>query len=163
MSTSESLAFRPYAEPDREHVLAICLAAFTPIHAGFEAALGPAIFAAEYGDWRAGYAATLEELARDGGLYVAEEAGAVVGFVHVTVDPGRGMGEIGLNAIDPPHQRRGVGRAMYRFALAELARLGARYATVGTGGDVAHAPARAAYAAVGFDRAIPSIHYFRAL
>jgi ribosomal protein S18 acetylase RimI-like enzyme len=161
--SGEGLAFRRYAAADHDRVLAICVAAFAPIHAGFEAALGPALFAAEFGDWRTGYARTLAELGGGDGLYVAEASGEIAGFVHVAVDAARGMGEIGLNAVDPPRQRRGIGRAMYRFALAELARRGARFATVGTGGDAAHAPARAAYAAVGFDRAIPSVHYFRAL
>ena len=50
---------------------------------------------------------------------------------------------------------------MYLFALDSLKQRGADIAYVGTGADAAHAPARAAYEAIGFDKSIPSIHYFR--
>jgi GNAT superfamily N-acetyltransferase len=158
------LAFRPYAREDREAVLAICLAAFAPIHAGFEAALGPAIYALEFPDWRGDYARKIAawpppEPAR---AYIAEAGGSLVAFVESSVRAG-GLGEIGLNAVAPDWQGRGIGRALYAFALEALRARGAMAATVGTGGDAAHAPARAAYAAVGFDRAIPSLHLYRRL
>ena len=52
---------------------------------------------------------------------------------------------------------------MYAFALENLGARGAEIAYVGTGADAAHAPARAAYEAGGFDQSIPGIHYFRKL
>jgi GNAT superfamily N-acetyltransferase len=158
------LAFRPYAREDRDAVLAICLAAFAPIHAGFEAALGPEIFALEFADWRGDYARLIAawpppEPAR---VHVAQGEGTLVAFVETSLRP-RGLGEIGLNAVDPARQGCGIGRALYAFALDGLRDRGAVAATVGTGGDAAHAPARAAYAAAGFDRAIPSLHLYRRL
>ena len=57
----------------------------------------------------------------------------------------------------------GIGRAMYEFALKNLKERGAEIACVGTGGDAAHAPARRAYQAIGFDKAIPGLHLFKVL
>ena len=62
--------------------------------------------------------------------------------------------------MDGPHF---PGSEMYAFALARLTSRGAEVAYVGTGGDAAHAPARRAYEALGFDRIIPSVHYYREL
>ena len=60
-------------------------------------------------------------------------------------------------------QGRGIGRAMYKFALKDFKQRGAEIACVGTGGDDAHVPARGAYAAVGFDKAIPGMFLFKVL
>lgn len=158
-------AIRAYREADAAAVTALCVRAFAPIHAGFEATLGPEIFAVEYGDWRAGYARQIAGAAAAGPaleMHVAEVAGALAGFVQ-TILRDSGMGEIGLMAVDPAHQRRGVGRALAGFALDRLRARGAVAACVGTGGDAAHGPARALYAAAGFGRAIPSVHLFRRL
>ena len=40
---------------------------------------------------------------------------------------------------------------------------GVRVATVGTGGDAAHAPARRAYEKAGFGPYLPSIYMYKAL
>lgn len=161
-----SRRIRPYEASDHARVLEICIAAFTPIHAGFEAAFGSEIFRRQYGDWRATYAETLRAIGdtdTSTRVHVALEHGTVVGFVFTHIDARTEVGEIGLNAVDPTHQSRGVGKAMYAFALAELKRRGAEVATVATGDDEAHAPARAAYESVGFDRSIPARHYFMRL
>ena len=160
------LRIRPYEAGDYERVLEICIAAFTPIHKGFEAALGHEIFALRLHDWKEQYAKQLSGIDPKNAVTkvsVAEEDDAVVGFMFTIMEAERKTGEIGLNAADPRAQGRGIGKAMYEFALADLKQRGAEVAYVGTGGDAAHAPARAAYEAMGFDRVIPSIHYFRRL
>jgi len=160
------MTIRPYAPADRDAALALCIAAFTPIHEGFRAALGEAIFALHYPDWQGGYARMFDALAEDDGrteAFVAETDGAIAGFVFAILDAATKTGEIGLNAVAPARQRQGIGRLMYDHALARLKQRGAEIAYVGTGGDAAHAPARAAYEALGFDRVIPAVHYYRAL
>jgi hypothetical protein len=102
---------RPYPAEDEARVVSVCVAAFEPIHRGFEAALGPALFALEYSDWRGGYArqiAAVAEAAPALEMHVVEEAGRIVGFVQ-TVLHETGLGEIGLNAVDPVAQGRGSG------------------------------------------------------
>ncbi len=47
--------------------------------------------------------------------------------------------------------------------LARMRELGAEVATVGTGGDPSHAPARRAYAKAGFGPALPSVYAYARL
>ncbi|MEM7223540.1 MAG: GNAT family N-acetyltransferase [Pseudomonadota bacterium] len=70
------------------------------------------------------------------------------------------MGEIDLNAVDPDHQGSGVGAWMYAYALDRMKEAGMLVASVGTGGDPSHAPARRAYEKAGFGPAIPSVHLY---
>jgi ribosomal protein S18 acetylase RimI-like enzyme len=157
---------RPFEKQDYERVLQICIDAFTPHHRLFEQTLGSEIFLLQYHDWREQYADYLGKLpSSDPAVktHVAELGGEVVGFVVTIMNDKTKIGEIGLNAVAPDHQHKGIGRAMYEFALTDLKKRGAEAAYVSTGADSAHAPARAAYEAVGFDRAIPSMHYFRKL
>jgi GNAT superfamily N-acetyltransferase len=158
-------SIRPFEPRDFACVHDICVRAFTPIHEGFEQALGPKIFKHQYGGWRERYADDIRKLAADSSthIHVVEEAGVIVGFITTIIDTARKFGEIGLNAIDPTRQGSGIGKEMYAFALDNLKQRGADIITVGTGADAAHAPARAAYEAVGFDRAIPAIYYFKTL
>jgi ribosomal protein S18 acetylase RimI-like enzyme len=157
---------RLFEQADFARVHDICVRAFTPVHEGFERVLGSEIFAREYPGWQARYADDIRNLvaaAPSTLVHVIEDAGQVVGFVATILHADRKCGEIGLNAIDPPHQGRGAGKEMYAFALGSLKQRGAEHAYVGTGADAAHAPARAAYEAMGFDLLIPSHHYFRKL
>jgi len=157
---------RAYKASDYERALQICVAAFKPIHAGFAETLGDRIFDLQYNAWQEEYAQTLSAIDPEDALtrvYVAETGSEIAGFVFTIMDEVKKTGEIGLNAVDPVHQGRGIGKAMYRFALDDLKRRGAEIAYVGTAGDDAHAPARAAYNAVGFDKVLPSLHYFRTL
>jgi GNAT superfamily N-acetyltransferase len=161
-----SLHIRPYTKADYPRAVDICVEAFRPIHAGFKAALGDTIFALQYANWERQYAETFDKLSVDDDItrvYVAEKEGDLVGFVFTILDAERKTGEIGLNAVDPSHQGQGIGKAMYDFALAALKARGAQIAYVGAGGDAAHAPARKAYEAVGFDKVVPAAHYFRVL
>jgi ribosomal protein S18 acetylase RimI-like enzyme len=159
-------AIRPYEKADYARVLEICIAAFEPIHRGFEEALGSRIFKLQYEDWKEQYAVTLDRISpRDQNrkVHVVVLDGAVVGFVFTIIDAKRKTGEIGLNAVDPKLHGRGIGRAMYEFALKNLKERGAEIACVGTGGDAAHAPARRAYQAIGFDKTLPGLHLFKEL
>jgi ribosomal protein S18 acetylase RimI-like enzyme len=150
---------------DFDRVHKICVAAFTSVHEGFERALGSEMFAREYPGWQARYADDIRRLVDDPDtqLHVIEDADAIVGFVTTRIDAARKVGELGLNGVDPAQQGKGIGKEMYAFALRNLKERGADYVYVGTGADDAHAPARAAYEAVGFDRSIPVIYYYRKL
>jgi ribosomal protein S18 acetylase RimI-like enzyme len=65
-------------------------------------------------------------------------------------------------AVDPAYQRRGIGAALTRLALARLREAGLAIAMVETGGDDGHAPARRTYAGAGFTL-WPVARYFREL
>jgi GNAT superfamily N-acetyltransferase len=90
-------------------------------------------------------------------------AGTVVGFVSLQLNQETQIGEIGLNAVHPDHAGKGVGTAMYDFAIARMKEAGMRVATVATGGDPSHAPARRAYEKAGFTVQIPRVWLCRKL
>ena len=52
---------------------------------------------------------------------------------------------------------------MYGFALQRMREAGMTAATVGTGGDPSHAPARRAYEKAGFGPALPTVYFYRSL
>ncbi len=81
----------------------------------------------------------------------------VIGFISIRMDRSAKVGEIGLNAIDPNYSKQGIGTRMYHFAVDTMKRAGMKVATVATGGDPSHLPARKAYRKAGFTVEIPSV------
>lgn len=72
------------------------------------------------------------------------------------------LGEIYIVAVDPAHQRSGVGTALTQLALDELADAGMTVAMVETGGDPGYAAARELYEHSGVTL-LPIARYSRAL
>jgi GNAT superfamily N-acetyltransferase len=149
------------ARPDELGRLdAIRRAAFAPVFASFRSILGDEIYdLAQRREDEAQGGLLSSLLAEDSGwtVYVAESADEVVGFVAVRLNRETHVGEIGLNAVDPARAGKGIGSAIYHFALARMKEGGMKVATVATGGDPSHAPARRAYQKAGFDVEIPSV------
>jgi len=146
---------RRYVDGDWETVLDLCLRAFTPACESLERVLGTDL------DWRTSIRRHLRSLTRPGerrGLVVAELRGSVVGVVHYQVDPDTRSGCIGVSAVHPARQGKGIGSLLYGHALDAMWAQGARYATAEAGGDPSHASARRAYEKVGFV-ALPTVHY----
>ncbi len=152
-----------------EHVTrlqAIRRAAFAPVFASFRAILGEGLYEQTQRREDEAQAGLLESLMKaDSGweLLVARSGEVVVGFVSIRLDRERRIGEIGLNAVDPVHAGQGFGTAMYQLAAKRMKEAGMTVATVGTGGDPSHAPARRAYRKAGFGIEIPSIWMYRPL
>jgi GNAT superfamily N-acetyltransferase len=160
------VSLRPAKASEVDRLQGIREAAFAPVFASFRSILGSEIYEiAQARDDAAQGTLLTSQLAPDSGwnVYAAELDGEIVGFVSVRVDPATTVGEIGLNAVHPASAGRGVGTAMYEFALARMREAGMRVATVGTGGDPSHAPARRAYEKAGFDREIPTVWMYRPL
>lgn len=135
-------------------------AAFTPVFASFRAILGEELYQLAQASKDAAQAGYLDSLlASNSGwaVYVAECDGVIVGFFSFQLDTSTLIGEIGLNAVHPDWTGEGIGTAMYEFAVAQMRAAGMRVATVSTGGDPSHAPARRAYEKAGFNVGIPSI------
>jgi GNAT superfamily N-acetyltransferase len=159
--------FRPYAESDLRELQRIRAAAFRPVFVSFRRIVGPDIAAVAFPRADAEQAKLLDDVCRSAGaphhVVVVELGTAIAGFVSYTIDAAGRMGEIGLNAVDPAHAGRGVGAAMYEHVLARMKDAGVEVATVGTGGDPSHAPARRAYEKVGFGPSIPSVTLYKRL
>lgn len=94
--------------------------------------------------------------------WVAEADGAVAGFAAAQLDRDESIGEIYLLAVDPAHQRKGVGASLMSFALRWIKDNGMVLAMVETGGDPGHAPARHTYERAGFTE-LPVSRYFKKL
>ncbi len=157
---------RPYTSTDLPTLHAIRTAAFAPVFASFRNIVGPEIAALGLASAEQEQADLLDAIARpDSGhaIAVAKTGGVIAGFVSWKPNIAPGIGEITLNAVHPDHGGKGIGTALYEHALGALKSAGMLLATVGTGGDPSHAPARRAYEKAGFSVHIPSIYMYRKL
>lgn len=141
-------------------------AAFAPIFASFRSLLGDELYRlAQAREDEAQGALLVSLLQPDSGweVYTATQTGEIAGFVAVRLNHETKIGEVGLNAVHPKFAGRGLGTAMYEFAVERMKQAGMRVATVATGGDDSHAPARRAYSKAGFDAVVPSVWMCRLL
>jgi ribosomal protein S18 acetylase RimI-like enzyme len=160
------LSIRRARDSDAAHLEDVRRAAFAPVFASFRALLGEEISQVTQirdDQEQAEYLNSLFEPDSGWELYVAEQGGVVVGFVSVQLNGQTFIGEIGLNAVHPDHAGAGIGSKMYDVVLNRMRQEGMRVATVSTGGDASHAPARRAYQKAGFTVGIPSIWLCQAL
>ena len=161
-----SFLIRAYAPSDLPTLHAIRAAAFAPVFASFRSIVGPEIAALGLATAEQEQGDLLDTIAKpDSGhsIAIAEITAVPVGFVSWKTDIVPGIGEITLNAVHPDHAGKGIGTALYNHALAALKAAGMQLATVGTGGDPSHAPARRAYEKAGFSVHLPSIYMYRKL
>jgi GNAT superfamily N-acetyltransferase len=160
MGTTQDILIRASIAEDHAALDEVRLAAFAPVFASFRAILGDDIYRlAQQRDDEA-QAKLLESVLDPSSpweVYTVESGGRIVGFIALQLNATTHVGEIGLNAVHPDAAGRGVGTAMYEFALQRMREAGMRVATVSTGGDPSHLPARRAYEKAGFDAAIPSV------
>ena len=126
-SDQPELSIRRANEGDAAHMEEVRHAAFAPVFASFRALLGEKISQvtqARDDQEQAEYLTSLLEPDSSWELYVAEQAGLVVGFVSVQVNEQTSIGEIGLNAVHPERASAGIGTAMYNVALERLRKRG---------------------------------------
>jgi len=160
------LSIRPFDASDLPRLHEIREAAFRPVFRSFRDIVGEEIAGAAFAAAEAEQAAHLDDLCKPESaseLFVAEMGSQIVGFVAVSLDHEKKIGEIGLNAVYPDHAGQGIGTRLYAFAVNRMRDAGMAIATVGTGGDPSHMPARRAYEKAGFGAAIPSLWLYRRL
>jgi ribosomal protein S18 acetylase RimI-like enzyme len=161
----DSVEIRPFQESDLDTIVELSMRAWDPVFTSLRAVLGDPVFLRLKPDWKEAQAdevrtsCTSDE--RD--AFVAVADGRPVGFVTVALNAfNEGMGVIEIIGVDPDFQRRGIGSRLTRHALEHMRRCGMDIAAVETGGDPGHAPARAAYEALGFTL-LPSARYLKLL
>jgi GNAT superfamily N-acetyltransferase len=162
----QDISIRPFAPGDLADLQRIRAAAFAPVFRSFREIIGEAVAALALGQAEAEQAELLASVCGPDSphrVHVARIGDAIVGFVSFSLDAEKRIGEIGLNAVHPDHAGKGIGTALYDFAIAEMKRAGMRIATVGVGGDPSHAPARRAYQKAGFGPSLPSHWLYRVL
>lgn len=96
-------------------------------------------------------------------VFVCEESGIVVGFITFALNTSTKIGEISNNAVDPRCGLKGIGQQMYESVFKYFREKGMAYATVNTGLDSAHAPARRAYERAGFSICHEEVRYYKKL
>lgn len=162
----EDLSTRSFDPADLPRLHELREAAFKPVFQSFRDIVGEAIAPVAFAAAEREQAEHLDLLCGAGSeheVFVVEHGTEVVAFCAVKADRESGVREIDLNAVHPHWQGRGIGAWMYGHALERLKAAGMAVATVGTGGDASHAPARRAYEKAGFTVGIPSIYLYRAL
>jgi GNAT superfamily N-acetyltransferase len=160
------LDIRPFRPADLPAMQEIRRLAFQPVFQSFRDIVGEEIGEIAFSSADAEQSRLLETLCRTGSSHrvlVATVSDEVVGFVAFSLDEKTLVGEIGLNAVHPAHAGKGIGAAMYTFVLERMKSAGMKVATVSTGGDPSHAPARRAYEKVGFGPAVPSVSLYKLL
>jgi GNAT superfamily N-acetyltransferase len=154
---------RRLAEADLDQVVDLSLRAWAPVFESFAKVLGSEIFGRVYPDWSTGQAKAVRDVCRGEHVFVAEVNGEVAGFSAVVLrDDDPKTAEIDMVAVDPVHQRSGVGSALIEHALDQMRTAGVVLADVATGGDPGHEPARRAYEKAGFTP-LPLVRYYKAL
>lgn len=143
----------------------IAVAAWQRVFDAWRGLVGDEIFQQLWSDWRerkwrevAGHFERSPET-----TIVAEVNGKVVGFLTYHLDHEKKRGTIGNNAVHPDYQNYGIGTMQCRRAIEIFKAAGMKCATVMTGLDEGHAPARRMYEKVGFDKQIPHVSYYMKL
>jgi GNAT superfamily N-acetyltransferase len=156
---------RSFRSDDLAWVMETANMAWRGINGAYRTAYGDELFALLVPNEHARKGEEMREICRESpeSVFVCEENGRRVGFMHLVFDREQGIGEIGNNAVDPECGLKGIGQQMYRFAFERFRAEGMRYAKVQTGLDEGHAPARRAYERAGFDISHSKITYFRKL
>jgi GNAT superfamily N-acetyltransferase len=157
---------RRLLDTDVETVVAFSLAAWTPVFASLKVDLGPEVYGVMFPDWRSAQASAVEAACRApaNDVWVAVVDDRPVGFIAVCfIDEGASRaGEIHRIAVDPAHQRTGVGASLVQRALSEIKVQGVDLAVIATGGDPGHAPARALCEKLNFN-SVHQVRYYRKL
>jgi ribosomal protein S18 acetylase RimI-like enzyme len=162
----EQPIIRPATAEDVPAACEIARRAWEPIFAEFRRRVGDDVFRKLYSNWEENKMGQVSKAFEQNPacMLVTEIDGQVAAFItFYVINPAAGLGEIGNNAVHPDFQGRGLGKAQYGRVFEELRAQGCGIVQVTTGLDDAHAPARRAYEAVGFDLELPKITYMRKL
>lgn len=165
MTADQTLRIVPFDPAHLDAVVALSLRAWAPVFPAMREEMPPYIYRSFYPKgWDVRQEADIAALCRDEAVSVsvALVGDAMAGFVALRIHEEDSMGEVYAIAVDPDHQRSGIGAALLDFALDWMREKELAMAMVETGGDAGHAPARAAYEKAGFAR-LPVARYFRKL
>lgn len=164
MTERDDLVLRPFAAGDVDDLIDVSLRSWATVHQSMAEVLGRRLNQLVYPDWRVSQEADVRETCANTNVSVtvaADGTQRLLGFVSVIIRSAV-EGEIDMIAVDPAYQRNGVGRLLLDHAMNEICAVGCRLASVATGGDPGHEPARALYESSGFT-ALPLVRFYREL
>jgi ribosomal protein S18 acetylase RimI-like enzyme len=147
-----------YKSNDLPRLKEITAATFGPvsIDGNIDRLLGPVAG----GDWQQRKLAAIDEDCRiqPDGVFVAEHpADGIVGYITTRVNLETGVGWIPNLAVDPAHQKHGLGRALIQHALADFKERGLSIARIETLEQ--NAAGQVLYPTLGFKEVARQIHY----
>jgi len=160
-----NLTIRLFRDADLDAIIQLSLAAWEPVFESFVQVLGYNIYKLIWPDWRVSQINVVKSVFEDREKFitlVAEVDGAVAGFLTYTLKHEEKQGDVYLLAVHPDYQNRGVGVALNNVALDRFRESGMKLASVETGGDPGHAPARRSYEKAGYTL-LPIARYFKDL
>lgn len=155
----------PLSREDVDDVVALARLAWEPVFAEWERVLGAPLFRAAIStDWRQSHGDSVAKACRDenNATWIAVADNRVAGFIIYRLDDEKRTGEVQMLAVHPSFQNQGIGTALNRFALDKFREAGMTVATVWTGGDAGHAPARKSYEKAGYVP-LPTVRYYQTL
>ena len=161
----DAIEIREFRESDLDAIVEFSLRAWDPVYASLRDVLGDPIFFRLKPDWKEAQAEEVRAscTSEERNAFVAVVDDRPVGFVTVALNAfNERMGLIDIIGVDPDFQRRGIASQLSRHALNHMRECGMDIAAVETGGDPGHAPARAAYEALGFT-SLPVARYLKLL
>lgn len=148
-----------------DDLLALTVRAWEPVFPEMEKAIPDYVYHNFYPNgWEARQIDDVRRMCDDPDidLRVALSEGKLAGYMGLRKHVEDSMGEIYIVAVDPQHQKFGIGKALMEFALNWMRDRNLAMAMVETGADPGHAPSRATYESAGFER-YPVARYFRKL
>ena len=165
MPLIDDLTIGPARQDEMDAVCAIAQTAWEPIHDVMVQSLGDDLHEAVSPDWRERKAAQIRKQYQNAPewVLVVRDEDLVLGFVTFAIDQEKSLGTIRNNAVGKAFQGRGIATAMYRHVLEMFRESGLRYASVTTGLDPGHAPARKAYEKAGFNLRREDVTYYQRL
>lgn len=145
---------REYKTADKPALIDLALRAWEPVFAGLKTSLTPEVHALFVPDWKAQQIQSVNLVCDDEEIevIVAELEGTIVGYSSIKSHPDDAIGEVYMIAVDPDYQQQGIGRRLIDESIAIIKRNGYPLAMIETGGDPGHAPARATYESMGFEK-----------
>lgn len=160
----ENLSIRPMTNDDMEDLVRLSLLAWAPVFSSFKQVLGENIYPLIFPDWRKHQSEVVVKICSGEKIlvWIAEVDGNIAGFIAYTLNYEAKTGEVELLAVHPDYQNRGIGTALNNFVLDRMKESGMKLASVGTGGDPGHAPARRSYEKAGYTP-LPIVRYYKDL
>ena len=156
---------RPFSVDDIGDIVELSLVAWEPVFTEWQKILGDDLYPiAIFPDWRKSQKEAVENTCSNEKYttWTAEVDGKIVGFISYEINDEKKYGEVQMIAVHPEHQNKGLGTELNKFALRKFKECGMKLASLGTGGDEGHAPARRSYEKAGYT-ALPLVRYYKKL
>lgn len=162
---TQDLKILPYTPDYKQELLEVTINSWTPVFPKMEKEIPDYVYQNFYPKgWEKRQIDDVSAMLEDGEteVWLGLKNGKLGGYVGLRVWPEDNMGEIYILSVDPAFQRMGLGSALMQHGFDIFKEKKLSMVMVETGDDEGHAPSRATYEAVGFER-YPVARFFRKL